>query len=478
MNGCPIGGRRLLCQQEGNATCERVDGRLVHCHETPEEGCPHTHRALSSAGHLLNTEDLELPCYEVCANSTLLLRCAEGWKDLGTCSSKGDRRRKRKLRADGPVRLFGSPLPLHTPVERDFEPAKTVVRSLMQASALFRTRRQLYEATGDWESAWAHSKATDKVPLFRQLDWVARSFLAATRIPPDLPKPPKRRELKSAVSACEDPTLTYCCSGACVGPNTPCPAINPNSFTESWCQSLQGATDAVNNFDIATYISSVVQCVNDYSAYPDTDPFGPDADSSSTIRYCFPMSGPVNWGFGDTSFNLQGLINTACGGPGLATINCQCPMYWNSEFDYIHMWFAFVALGPEAMIYNFFIVLQLMISALTGQDGPLWFIGVAWYSFWIVWPWINNTWWPYIFLLRPGFTNWGQEEMCAFLHFGSFWFVVWCLVWIKILMEVFVPLMQDLLELTPFPSHFKRYKGVEADQTKVGGTPVEMIKQA
>ena len=476
-HGCGA-SRRVLCQQEGNVTCERVNGDLVHCHVDPAQGCPHTHRALSTAGHILNTEDLETPCYEVCANRTLSMRCNDGWKEIGTCSSNGTAALKRKPKKHAPT-MFGKPVTQPGGKKSpDFKPIMNAVQMFMQASALFRTRRDLYEETGDWEAAWAHSKATDKVPLFREVDWAVHALVAASRIPDELPKPPPRRVLKTAVSACADPTQTLCCDQTtCVPAGGTCPPINPNSWSEQWCQAVEGATNAVENFDISTYIASVIQCVDSWDSDPDTNPFGPDADTSQRINYCFPMSGPVDWGFGGVSMNLKSVLNSACGNlPGLTTANCECPMYSGNALDFTHEWFAYVGVGYEGMLYDFFIVLQLMISALTGQDGPFWFIGVSWYSVWIPFPWLNNTWWPYLFLLRQSFTSWPQEEFCATIHFGSFWTVVWLLIWASIIIEVFWPLMEDIVEVGPWPSHFKRIKNT--DETVERGRAIEDVKSA
>jgi hypothetical protein len=103
-----------------------------------------------------------------------------------------------------------------------------------------------------------------------------------------------------------------------------------------------------------------------------------------------------------------------------------------------------------------------MISALTGQDGYLWFIGMAWYSFWIIFP--LPDWWIYMFLLRKNFTNWGQEETCAVLHFGSFWWVGLLIICIKTLIEVFWPLAVDVADVLPFPGRLRRSRGIRDDE--------------
>ena len=165
-----------------------------------------------------------------------------------------------------------------------------------------------------------------------------------------------------------------------------CPAINPLSFSEQWCQTVVDWTNDVNNFVLMDWLGNILKCVQTYVDYPDTDPFGPDAATSSTIKYCYPMVGAQSWGWGGFSLNLKGWLNKRCGGPGIAAMQCSCNMYSNAEFDYNHLWFAFVSLSNEARIYNFFVIVQLMISALTNQYGYLWFIGVGWYSFWVLFP--------------------------------------------------------------------------------------------
>jgi hypothetical protein len=304
------------------------------------------------------------------------------------------------------------------------------------------------------------------------VDRAARSLIASTKVVE--PEPPMRRVLAIAVSACDDPTQHYCCSGACVPQGTTCPAINPNSYTEVWCQAIVDSTNDVNNFDMWAFIGSIIDCVNGYSDNPDTDPFGPDADTSQVVSYCWPMRGSQSWGWSGISLDLKGWINERCGGPGFAAMQCSCPMYQcvgrsdsltpgrSDVFNYQQTWFTGVAVSEEAKIVNFFVVLQLMISALTGQEGPLSFIGAFWYSFWIIFP--VPVWWQYMFLMRKDFTNWGQEEMCAVLHFGSFWEIVLMLIGIKILFEVFWPLAIDIVDMLPMPARFKSKRKIRDDE--------------
>jgi hypothetical protein len=69
-----------------------------------------------------------------------------------------------------------------------------------------------------------------------------------------------------------------------------------------------------------------------------------------------------------------------------------------------------------------------------------------------------------MFLLRKDFTNWGQEESCAVLHFGSFWWVGLLILSIKILIEVFWPLAVDIVDMLPLPGRMQRNRGVRDDE--------------
>jgi len=74
---------------------------------------------------------------------------------------------------------------------------------------------------------------------------------------------------------------------------------------------------------------------------------------------------------------------------------------YNNEFDYDHIWFAFISISEPERILNFFIVSQFVVSTfLTGQTGVFPVIGWAWYGFWTLFG--LPTWWTFAFLLRPG----------------------------------------------------------------------------
>jgi hypothetical protein len=121
-----------------------------------------------------------------------------------------------------------------------------------------------------------------------------------------------------------------------------------------------------------------------------------------------------------------------------------------------------VSISNEARIYNFLVIVQLMISALTGQEGFLWFIGVGWYSFWVIFP--LPDWWTYMFLMRKNFTNWPQEETCAVFHFGSFWWVGLLVISLKTLITVFWPLGVDFVDMIPLPGRMRRKVTVHDDE--------------
>jgi hypothetical protein len=55
-----------------------------------------------------------------------------------------------------------------------------------------------------------------------------------------------------------------------------------------------------------------------------------------------------------------------------------------------------VSTGQDGFLHNFFVAAQFAVSTLTGQDGPLWFIGVGWHSLWVVFP--LPDWWTHMFL--------------------------------------------------------------------------------
>jgi hypothetical protein len=321
--GCAV-ERRLLCQVEGNATCERLDDDLVHCHPDPKQGCPHSARSLSAAGHLLNTEDLGASCYEICSDGMRMVRCTDGWKVLGACDTTATPRRNVTRRAR-PM-LFGQPVRQPKSKEPDFSHIKAAGRALKDVSTLARIRSMYFTETGDWEGAWAHSRATDKIPIFRKFESMMRSLSPVNHARPVVPEP-KRRVLETLISNCNDPTLVSCCSGACVQPGTPCPAINPLSFTQNWCQAINDATHDVNTFDMGAYLAGIVNCVQNYDNNPDTNPFGPDAASSQVVSYCWPMRGPQSWGFGGVSLNFKGWLLSLCGGELAAGQQCSCPMY-------------------------------------------------------------------------------------------------------------------------------------------------------
>jgi hypothetical protein len=267
--GCPI-QRRLLCQQEGNATCEYVDGDLIHCHPDPMQGCPHTARSLTAAGNLLNIEDLKTHCYEICSNGTLLERCHGSFKNTGSCDSKGRKRHTNSTRRARPA-LFGKFINQPKVPKPDFSAIKAAGMGIREVSGLARIRALYYQETGDWEGTWAHSRATDKVPIFRKLDNIVRSFHNPAL--PILPKKQARRVLSNIISKCDDPSLQSCCSGACIPQGATCPAINPVSISEIWCQAVVDATNDVNTFDANAFLASIYNCVLNYEKYPDTSEY-------------------------------------------------------------------------------------------------------------------------------------------------------------------------------------------------------------
>jgi lipocalin len=298
----------------------------VYCHPDPKQGCPHSARALSAAGHLLNTEDLGVQCYEICADGMNMVRCADGWKVLGACDTLNTPRRSHNATRRARPALFGQPIRQPKTREPDFSHIKAAGRALSDVSALARIRAMYYTETGDWDGTWAHSRATDKIPIFRKFESMVRSLSPVNHAKPVVPGP-KRRVLETLVSNCDDPTMTSCCSGACIPAGATCPAINPVSITQVWCQAINSATDDVNNFDMGAFLASIINCVQNYDNNPDTNPFGPDAATSQVKSYCWPMRGPQSWGFGGISLNFKGWLLSLCGGELAAGQQCSCPMY-------------------------------------------------------------------------------------------------------------------------------------------------------
>ena len=108
-------------------------------------------------------------------------------------------------------------------------------------------------------------------------------------------------------------------------------------------------------------------------------------------------------------------------------------------------WFPPVAtVSMEARITNFFIVTDFLVTLLTQQGAPLEVIGYGWYAFFSG---LNAViriiplWWQYMFLRRPGYTTPGQEEICAFLHGGSFFYTALMIYFFYICLLPMIPLM-------------------------------------
>ena len=59
-------------------------------------------------------------------------------------------------------------------------------------------------------------------------------------IPTDngLHDPLPRRRINTLHPSCPDPKLTYCCNGPCVAAGQPCALLDPESWSQAWCQAM------------------------------------------------------------------------------------------------------------------------------------------------------------------------------------------------------------------------------------------------
>lgn len=300
----------------------------------------------------------------------------------------------------------------------------------------------------------ALTPATKNYQGLRALRSAVASLEAVSRMPSHVQEVVRRRRERrlerrglDSILNCPDPTETYCCTGQCVPAGQACPNLTPSNTYQQWICAIQSAQASVDSFDETSAFDSFVDCWNSYGSSQETDPFGPYADTSSSLVYCFPMRRNVGYRLSAVNPNIYTWVQQSCtNSTGLLSATCTCPMYWNAEFDYDHLWFAFVALNEPARIVNFFIVLQLIVSGLLTGEGRIFsFIGYSWYGFW---SWFGlPTWWTYMFLLRYDFTSWPQEELCAVLHLGSFCYGILCYILILIFVDALWPLYFEIMKL-------------------------------
>ena len=282
------------------------------------------------------------------------------------------------------------------------------------------------------------SRATDAFPTLAKLERAYRLYAALQDVPLYYERAARRRAERSlantVTTTCPDPSLVYCCSGPCVEPGTPCPPTDPNSWVETWCQSLQNAQSAMNGFTLQSWFDQQMACWDQYEENDATFPFSPYA---SAPVYCWPMFEQFGTTIPALNLNLQSWLTQQC--TDATTLTCTCPWYWNNEFDYGDFWFLSVTVSQESRVTNFLITSQFLVSLVTGQQGVLYEVGYAWFAVFSLVP--LPSWFQQLFMLRPGFTTYGQETLCAVLHGGSFFTGVLLLIMGAIVVIALFPIV-------------------------------------
>jgi hypothetical protein len=330
--------------------------------------------------------------------------------------------------------------------------ARGLSERALELAGFLHTRRLLYDASGgDLSALFETSRATDKWPLFERMAAVAQGFRDVGRGLDALKERSRRHRERArrmdALNSCPD-GFAACPDRSCVpiGQEGACPTTClPGILNGLICQTHR-ATRAVQTFDPLQYYAGWRKCWDGYVGNPSTYPVGRD-DSDAVSVFCFPLRPAISFRFEPSDYNLRQTLRACQDGD---VSKCDCPRYYSGEFDYQATWFGSVAAATKYRLLNALIAWQWLVSRVTGQEGPLYFIGAAWEGLFAAFGF--PTWWARAFNnLADVPESTEQEALCFSLHLGSQALLMFALLLIVSQVEAWWPLIVEATNVLYFP---------------------------